>query len=47
MISEDCLNVRLSDYLDRRREPNPSPPESAAEAAEEDQRAADLDAENR
>ncbi|MFC7734730.1 hypothetical protein ACFQX4_02550 [Roseomonas sp. GCM10028921] len=46
MISEDCLYVRLSDYLDRRREPNPSTPDGSGEA-EEDQRAADLDAENR
>lgn len=46
MISEDCLYVRLSDYLDRRREPDPSPSDDAA-GPEQDSLAADTDAENR
>ena len=30
MLNEDCLNIRLGDYLDRRREPLP---ETAIDAA--------------
>jgi hypothetical protein len=33
MLNEDCLNVRLGDYLNRRRDP---PPDVAAEAADAD-----------
>ena len=46
MISEDCLYVRLSGYLDGRREPGPSPREGSAEV-EEQTRMPDGDAENR
>jgi hypothetical protein len=33
MLNEDCLNIRLGDYLDRRREPLP---EAATDAASDE-----------
>lgn len=42
MISEDCLNVRLADYLERRRRPGSEP---EAEQAEEERDAPLEDAE--
>jgi hypothetical protein len=40
MLNEDCLNIRLGDYLDRRRDPRPAAVTDAAsdegEAASDD-----------
>ncbi len=33
MLNEDCLNIRLGDYLDRRRDPRP---EAATDAADDE-----------
>jgi len=33
MLNEDCLNIRLGDYLDRRREPCP---EAATDVADDE-----------
>jgi hypothetical protein len=37
MLNEDCLNIRLGDYLDRRRDPRP---EAVADAASDEGEAA-------
>jgi hypothetical protein len=43
MLNEDCLNIRLGDYLDRRRDPRP---EAVTDAASDEGDAASDDTES-
>ena len=43
MLNEDCLNIRLGDYLDRRRDPRP---EAVTDAAIDEGEAASDDTES-